>query len=75
MTISKRSEKSGCLGRYKSFEFSDLKTDIVLDHRLWKLTWLDLNAGGGTLQATATIADRPDHVELTIEPKMRAWCR
>ena len=59
-------------GRYKSFEFSDLKTDIVLDHRLWKLTRLDLNAGGGTLQATATIADRPDHVELTIEPKMRA---
>ena len=59
-------------GRYKSFEFSDLKTDIVLDHRLWKLTRLDLNAGGGTLQATATIADRPDHVEFTMEPKMRA---
>ena len=41
-------------GRYKSFEFSDLKTDVVLDHRVWKLTRLGLNAGGGTLQGTAT---------------------
>ena len=59
-------------GRYKSFEFSDLKTDVVLDHRVWKLTRLGLNAGGGTLQGTATIADKPGMVEFSLEPKMQA---
>ena len=59
-------------GRYKSFEFSDLKTDVVLDHRAWKLTRLSLNAGGGTLHGTATIVDKPDTVEFSIEPQMQS---
>lgn len=57
-------------GRYKSFEFTDLKTDVVLDRRVWKLSRLALNAGGGTLLGTATINDKPDVVEFSVEPKM-----
>ncbi|MBM4262806.1 MAG: AsmA family protein [Deltaproteobacteria bacterium] len=59
-------------GRYKSFEFTDLKTDVVIDHRVWKLSRLALNAGGGTLQGTAVIHDKPDVVEFSVEPKMQS---
>ena len=58
-------------GRIKNFEFSDLKTDTTIDHRVWHLTNLTANSAGGTIQGVTTIADKPDTLAVLADPKIQ----
>ncbi len=58
-------------GRYKGFEFGDLKSDVVLDHRVWRLTNVLARSAGGTIQGSATIRDKPDILGFTLAPKIQ----
>ena len=59
-------------GRLKNFEFSDLRTDTTIDHRVWQLTNLTARSAGGSINGITTIFDRPDTLELVTEPKIQA---
>jgi uncharacterized protein YhdP len=59
-------------GRLKNFEFSDLRTDTTIDHRVWRLTNLTARSAGGSITGVTTIFDRPDTLELVAEPKIQA---
>lgn len=58
-------------GRLESFEFSDLTSAVAIDHRVWRLTNLAMRAAGGTIRGTATIADKPETLEIIVEPKIQ----
>jgi uncharacterized protein YhdP len=58
-------------GKFKTFEFTDLKTDLVLDRRVWRLSQVSTRSAGGAVQGTGTIADKPDTLGLSIESKIQ----
>ena len=58
-------------GRLKSFEFSDLKTDVILDRRVWRLSNLATRSSGGMIQGNALIADQSDTLAFSVEPKIQ----
>ena len=58
-------------GRLKNFEFSDLKTDVTIDHRVWRLTNLTGRSAGGTVQGVTTIFDRPETLGIVSEPRIQ----
>jgi uncharacterized protein YhdP len=59
-------------GRLKNFEFTDLRTDVAIDHRVWRLTNLNARAAGGTIIGVTTIVDKPDTLGVVAEPKIQA---
>lgn len=58
-------------GRIKNFEFGELKTDVVIDHRVWRLTNLTGTSVGGSIQGVTTIFDKPDTLGVITEPKIQ----
>lgn len=58
-------------GRFEGFEFSDLKTEVALEKRLWHLTDFFARSAGGAVQGVGSIADYPDKVGFTLEPKVK----
>ncbi len=58
-------------GRIKNFEFSDLKTDATIDHRVWRLTNLTAHSAGGAIQGGTTIFDKPDTLAILADPKIQ----
>ena len=52
-------------GRMKGFEFTELKSDLNLDRRVWRLENSTMRSADGTVQGTITIADKPDSVSLS----------
>jgi uncharacterized protein involved in outer membrane biogenesis len=58
-------------GRIKNFDFTDLRTDVTIDRRVWRLTNLNAHSAGGTIQGVATIFDRPNTLGVHAEPKVR----
>jgi len=58
-------------GRLKGFEFVDLKTDVVLDRRVWRLSNLATRSAGGVIQGAALIADQPDTLAFSVEPRIQ----
>jgi uncharacterized protein YhdP len=59
-------------GRIKNFEFGDLKTDVTIDRRVWRLSNLTARSAGGTIVGVTTIVDRPDTLGVIAEPKIHA---
>ena len=59
-------------GRVKELEFSDFKSDVVIDRRVWRLNNTTLRSAGGSIQGLATIADRPDTASFNVTPKIQA---
>ncbi len=58
-------------GRIKKFEFSDLKTNATIDHRVWRLTNLTAQSAGGAIQGVTTIFDRPETLGVVTEPRIQ----
>jgi len=59
-------------GRIKNFEFGDLKTDVTIDRRVWRLSNLTARSAGGTIVGVTTIVDRPDTLGVMAEPRIQA---
>ena len=59
-------------GRIKNFDFSDLKTDVAIDHRVWRLTNLTARSAGGAIQGMTTIFDRPETLGVVTEPRIQS---
>lgn len=59
-------------GRFEGFEFSDLKTDLMLDKRLWHLDNFSARSMGGTIQGIGSIDDSDDRLRFSTEPKIKA---
>jgi uncharacterized protein involved in outer membrane biogenesis len=59
-------------GRVQELEFSDFKSDVVIDRRVWRLNSITLRSAGGSLQGLATIVDRPDITSFDVTPKIQA---
>jgi hypothetical protein len=59
-------------GRLKAFEFVDLTSDVVLDRRTWRFSNLAARSAGGVIQGTAIIADKPETLAFSVEPKIQA---
>jgi uncharacterized protein YhdP len=58
-------------GKIKAIEFGDLKTDVTIDRRVWRLSNLTARAAGGTVQAKASIDDRPDTLIIRADSQVR----
>ena len=58
-------------GKIKNFEFSELKTNTTIDHRVWRLTNVTARSVGGAIQGVTTIFDRPDTLGIAAEPKVQ----
>lgn len=58
-------------GRLESVEFTDLKTDVAVDRRVWRLSKVAARSGMGTIAGVATIVDKPDSLAFSIEPTIQ----
>jgi len=59
-------------GRIKNFEFGELKTDVTIDRRVWRLHNLSARSSGGTIAGVTTINDRSDSLGIVAAPKIQA---
>ncbi|MEE9143996.1 MAG: AsmA-like C-terminal domain-containing protein, partial [Candidatus Binatia bacterium] len=59
-------------GKYEGFEFSDLKTDLSLDRRVWSLINISARSKGGTVNGIASFDDSREVFRFSAEPKVRA---
>jgi uncharacterized protein involved in outer membrane biogenesis len=59
-------------GKIKAIEFGDLKSDVTLERRVWRLSNLTARAAGGTVQAKASIEDRPDTLSIRADSQIRS---
>lgn len=58
-------------GRYEGFEFSDLRTDLTIDKRVWYLEKAFVRSEGGTVQGSMSLIDGRDDVSLSAEPNIQ----
>ena len=58
-------------GRYESFSFSDLKTDLTLEKRLWRLENFFARSEGGTVEGGGAFADTQENGRFSVEPNVR----
>jgi len=57
-------------GRYEAFEFYDLKTDLTLENRQWRLEDFSARSLGGTVQGSGSFADSPEGLRFSVAPKI-----
>jgi uncharacterized protein YhdP len=70
-TLTAQGKVSLLKGRMKGLEFGELKTDLNLDRRVWRLENVAMRSAGGAVQGAATIADKPDMVRFLLTPKIQ----
>lgn len=58
-------------GRHEGFEFSDLKADLILDKRVWRLEDVFARSEGGTVQGTMSFVDSRDGFGVFAEPNIQ----
>ena len=58
-------------GKIKAIDFGDLKSDVTIDRRVWRLSNLTARAAGGTVQAKASIQDRHDTLSIQADSQIR----
>ncbi len=58
-------------GRIKAFQFSDLKADVTIDRRVWRLGNIVARSAGGSVQGSATFTDQPGILGISVEPKIQ----
>ena len=58
-------------GRINNFEFTDSKSNLILDRRTWRFLNLALRAGGGTGSGTLTVVHKPDTLGIIAEPRAK----
>ncbi|HXV80799.1 MAG TPA: AsmA-like C-terminal domain-containing protein [Candidatus Binatia bacterium] len=70
-TLTAQGEVSLDKGSLKGFEFTELKTDLNLDRRVWRLENSTMRSAGGAVQGAVTIVDKPDRVTFALAPKIQ----
>jgi uncharacterized protein YhdP len=58
-------------GRLNGFEFSNFRSDVVLDRRVWRFTNPTMSSAGGLIEGTATLTDKPDLFAFAVAPKIQ----
>jgi uncharacterized protein YhdP len=58
-------------GRFEGFDFSNLRTDLFLEKRLWRLENFAAGASGGKVEGRASFLDRYKGFEYVLEPKVQ----
>jgi hypothetical protein len=58
-------------GRVRNFEFADLKSNLILDRRVWRFPNLATYAGGGAVSGSVTVVDKPDTLDIIAEPRVQ----
>jgi uncharacterized protein YhdP len=58
-------------GRYEGFAFSDFKTDVALEKRIWRLENFFARAHGGTVEGTGAFNDRSEPGVFAVEPNIK----
>jgi uncharacterized protein YhdP len=58
-------------GKIRAIDFGDLKSDVTLDRRVWRLTNLTARAAGGAVQAKTSIDDRADSLSIRADSQVR----
>src|SRR5262245_5193950 len=71
-TLTAQGKVSLLRGSMKGFEFSDLKSDLNLDRRVWRLENSAMRSADGSIQGTVTVADKPDSVKFALAPKIQS---
>jgi uncharacterized protein involved in outer membrane biogenesis len=70
-TLTAQGKVSLDKGSLKGFDFTDLRTDLNLDRRVWRLENSALRSAGGAVQGAVTIVDKPDKVTFALAPKIQ----
>ncbi len=58
-------------GRLRGFEFSDFRSDVAIDRRVWRFTNSTMRSADGSIEGTATLIDKPDSLTFTVTPKIQ----
>ena len=58
-------------GRFEGFEFANLRTDLFVERRLWRLENFTAGASGGKVEGRASFMDWPKGLDYVLEPKIR----
>jgi uncharacterized protein YhdP len=58
-------------GRYESFSFSDMKSDLVLERRIWRMENFFARSQGGMVQGAGAFDDHPGKGIFTVEPDIQ----
>ncbi|MGH7847812.1 MAG: AsmA-like C-terminal domain-containing protein [Candidatus Binatia bacterium] len=58
-------------GRFEGFEFANLRTDLFLERRLWRLENFTASASGGKVDGRASFMDWPKGLDYVLEPKIQ----
>ena len=58
-------------GRIRAFQFSDLKADVVIDRKVWRLRNIVARSSGGSLQGSAIFTDQPGILGISVEPRIK----
>jgi hypothetical protein len=58
-------------GRIRAFRFSDLRADVTIDRRVWRLENIVARSAGGSVQGSATFTDLPGILGVSVEPKVQ----
>ena len=55
-------------GRINNFEFTDSKSNLILDRRIWRFPNITMRAGGGAGSGPLTVVHKPDTLGIITEP-------
>lgn len=58
-------------GRIRAFRFSDLRADVTIDRRVWRLGNIVARSAGGSVQGSAIFTDQPGILGVSVEPKIQ----
>ncbi|MGE5304849.1 MAG: AsmA-like C-terminal domain-containing protein [Alphaproteobacteria bacterium] len=58
-------------GRLSGFEFSDLRSDVQIDRRVWRFSNPTMRSAGGSVQGTASLIDQPDFEGFALAPNVQ----
>jgi uncharacterized protein YhdP len=58
-------------GRYEKFSFTDFKSDLVLERRIWRLENFFARSQGGTVEGLGSFDDHPDKQLFRVEPDIK----
>jgi AsmA-like C-terminal region/Protein of unknown function len=70
-TLTAQGKVSLVSGRFRGFEFTELKSDLALDRRIWRLENAAMRSAGAVVQGSVAIGDQPDHVAISLAPKIQ----
>ena len=58
-------------GKYEKFPFTDMKSDLVLERRIWRMENFSARSQGGTVHGAGAYDDHPGKGLFSIEPNIK----